>query len=72
MDSYVKLEFNKIKLKSVVAKEAGDYPEWNHSFEFEINAATSKDSLTLSCLENRLISDDLIGTAIFPVKEFKD
>ena len=44
-----------------MANEGGDNPEWNHTFELEINPINSKDILTLTIMEHRLIRDDFIA-----------
>jgi C2 domain len=36
-DTYVRLEFSKQKLKTMVAKDSGDNPSWDHTFEVEVN-----------------------------------
>jgi len=71
-DTYVKLEFSRYKLKSIVAKDSGDNPSWDYTFEVEVNSMNSSDILTLSLLENRLIRDDLIGSVTQPAKTLKE
>lgn len=71
-DTYIKLEFSRYKLKSIVAKDTGDNPSWDHTFEVEVNSMNSSDILTLSLFENRLIRDDFIGNVTQPAKTLKE
>jgi hypothetical protein len=56
----------------MVAFESGNNPTWDHTFEIELNAINSSDILTLTLLENCLISDDVLATTAESVKTIKD
>jgi hypothetical protein len=56
----------------MVAKDSGDNPSWDHTFEVEVNQINSSDIVTLTLLENRLIRDDVIGAITQPAKILKE
>ncbi len=59
MDPYVSIEYKKIKYKTKISKASGLLPMWNETLIIPIFA--KDDNLLISCFDEDLISDDLIG-----------
>jgi Ca2+-dependent lipid-binding protein len=59
MDPYVQIEIRKMKYKTRVLREAGLKPQWNESFVIPI--ISLQEDILISCFDQDLISDDLVG-----------
>ena len=67
MDPYVCIEYKKKKYKTDVDNEAGKMPVWNNEIIIPINSL--EDELKISCFDEDLISDDLIGQTLIKVSK---
>ena len=68
MDPYVILEVNGRKYKTSVVPEGGRKPVWNQTFEIPI--LSMEDDIKITCFDEDLILDDLVGFSYFKTRMF--
>ncbi len=70
MDPYVCIEYRKKKYKTDVDEEGGMTPSWNNQLVIPIMSLD--DELKISCFDEDLITDDLVGQALIKVSKIME
>ncbi len=65
MDPYACIELRKTKYKTKTIRNGGKLPNWNENFLIPIMSL--EDDILISCFDEDLISDDLIGQSLVKV-----
>lgn len=63
---FVQFEYNKKKIKTPSFKNGGNDPVWNS--DLELIVSNPKDSLQISCLDDDLLLNTLIGQGHFTLQ----
>lgn len=66
MDPFVLIEFGGSKYRTKVVDGGGTAPKWNDKFEFEIKKM--EEIIKVSCFDEDIFNNDLIGDVQFAVK----
>lgn len=65
MDPYVCIEYRKKKYKTDVDNDGGQLPSWNNTIAIPVYSL--EEDLKITCFDEDLITDDLVGTALIKV-----
>ena len=64
MDPYITVEYGNIKKKTKTKSQAGKFPIWNESFEF--NIGPQSEQVKVCCMDSDLLKrDDLVRKTYF-------
>ena len=67
MDPFVQIEYKGKTFKTQTIQEGGKNPVWNEAFVIPINSMD--DEFKITCFDEDLLVDDLVGSKVFKASE---
>ena len=66
MDPYIQIIYQGKKYRTKTIQEGGKKPVWNQTLFFDI-FSLSEDTIKITCFDEDVIVDDLVGTETFSI-----
>lgn len=67
MDPFVQLDYKGKTFRTTTIQGGGKDPRWNESFSIPVESLD--DDIRITCFDEDLIIDDLVGSRIFKAEE---
>jgi Ca2+-dependent lipid-binding protein len=65
MDPYILIENHGVSFRTKVKDGGGKNPTWNETFQIPVKSMG--ESIKVTCLDEDIMSDDMIGSTVIPM-----